>query len=59
VTRLHGDIVGILQTPEVRDPIVAQGNTVVADRPPEFAAFIRSERVKWETVIKAAGVTGE
>jgi tripartite-type tricarboxylate transporter receptor subunit TctC len=57
VTRLNREIVRILNTPEVKDPIVKDGNDVVADTPAEFTAFIRSEMDKLGKVIKAAGVT--
>jgi tripartite-type tricarboxylate transporter receptor subunit TctC len=55
--RLHSEIVKILRMPEVRDPIVAQGNEVIADTPQEFLSFIKTEMIKWEKVIKASGVT--
>ena len=57
VTRLNRDIVKILHMPEVKDPIVRDGNDVVADTPQEFTAFIRSEMDKLGKVIKAARVT--
>jgi tripartite-type tricarboxylate transporter receptor subunit TctC len=55
--RLNTEVVKILRIPEVRDPIIAQGNEVIADTPQEFLGFIKAEMLKWEKVIKAAGVT--
>ena len=57
VARLNREIVKILNTPEVKDPIQRDGNDVVADTPAEFTAFIRSEMDKLGKVIRAAKVT--
>jgi tripartite-type tricarboxylate transporter receptor subunit TctC len=59
VARLHGETVRVLGLPEVRKPIVAQGNDVAAGSQEAFAAYIRSEMEKWGKVIKAAGVTND
>ena len=59
VARLNSEAVKVLQLPEVRIPIVSQGNDIVASSPEEFGAYIRSELEKWSKVIKAAGVSGE
>jgi len=59
VARLNSEAVKVLQLPEVRNPIVSQGNDIVASSPEAFLAYIRSEMDKWGKVIKAAGVSGE
>jgi tripartite-type tricarboxylate transporter receptor subunit TctC len=59
VARLHSEAVKVLKLPEVRNPIAAQGNDIVASSPEEFTVYIRSEMEKWGKVIKAAGVQGE
>jgi len=59
VARLHSEAVKVLNLPEVRNPIAAQGNDIVASSPEEFSAYIRTEMEKWGKVIKAAGVSGE
>jgi tripartite-type tricarboxylate transporter receptor subunit TctC len=59
VARLHSEAVKVLNLPEVRNPIAAQGNDIIASSPEEFTAYIRSEMDKWGKVIKAAGVQGE
>jgi len=56
IARLNSEIVRILKLPEVRSRIEEQGNTVSANSPEEFAAFIRSEMAKWGKVIKVVGV---
>ncbi|MEQ1774645.1 MAG: tripartite tricarboxylate transporter substrate binding protein [Burkholderiales bacterium] len=59
VSRMHADLMKVLALPEVRNPILNQGNDIVAGTPQEFAVFIRAEIDKWAKVIKAAGVRNE
>jgi tripartite-type tricarboxylate transporter receptor subunit TctC len=59
VARLNSEAVRVLQFPEVRNPIVSQGNDIAASSPEAFLAYMRSEMDKWGKVIKAAGVSGE
>ncbi|HTE15644.1 MAG TPA: tripartite tricarboxylate transporter substrate binding protein [Burkholderiales bacterium] len=59
VSRMHADLVKVLAMPEVRTPIINQGNDIVAGTPQDFSAFIRAEMDKWAKVIKTAGVRNE
>ena len=59
VTRLNGEIVRILQLPEVSQGIVAQGGDVVASTPDEFGKRLRADIEKLALVIKAAGIKPE
>jgi len=59
VARLNSEAVRVLQLPEVRNPIVSQGNDIAASTPEEFAAYIRREMEKWSKVIQTAGVKNE
>ena len=59
VTRLHSEIVKVLTLPEVRDRLSAQGIDPVGNTPEQFAAYIKSEIVKWAKIIKTTGVTAE
>jgi len=56
IQRLHKEITGILNSPEVRKTFVSQGNEVVANTPAEFARVIQSEAAKWGTIGKQLGV---
>ena len=56
VDRLYREISGILATPEARAWFAEYGADVRADRPDVFAAAIRAEHAKWETVIREAGI---
>jgi tripartite-type tricarboxylate transporter receptor subunit TctC len=59
VARLNSEAVRALQLPEVRNPIVSQGNDIATGPPEEFLAYILKEMEKWGKVIQAAGVKGE
>ena len=59
IARLHGEVVKVLQMPEVRGPIANQGNDIAAGSPEEFAAYTRREMEKWGKVIQTAGVKNE
>jgi len=54
--RLHDSTVRILQQPDVRESMAKVGAEIVGNTPDEFAAFIRSERVKYAKVIKDANI---
>ena len=59
VSRLHKETVAILRSPEVKDRLSKDGYQVVAGLPEQFAAFIKSETVKWTKVAKDAGIEPE
>ena len=56
VDRLNKEITTILLLPDVKDFLFRQGMDVAPGTPEEFAKYIQSETVKWEKVIKAAGL---
>jgi tripartite-type tricarboxylate transporter receptor subunit TctC len=56
VSRLHSEIVRVLQLPEIRERLLGLGADPVGDTPPQFAAYIKSEREKWAQVIRQAGI---
>jgi tripartite-type tricarboxylate transporter receptor subunit TctC len=57
--RLRDEVVKILATADVREALSKAGAEPVGSTPEEFAAFIRSESVKWGAAVKQAGVTPE
>jgi tripartite-type tricarboxylate transporter receptor subunit TctC len=59
VTRLNREIVAILHLPDVVERLSAQGAEPVGSTPEEFAAYIRSETVKWAKVVRASGAKAE
>jgi tripartite-type tricarboxylate transporter receptor subunit TctC len=58
VTRLHADTVKILAGP-TRQRLEIQGFEPEGGTPAEFAAYIKTEIVKWAKVIKDAGIPAE
>jgi tripartite-type tricarboxylate transporter receptor subunit TctC len=55
VAKLHSDMVKILQQPELRSRMAAQGLDLVGTSPVEFAQFIKSEIAKWGPIVKFSG----
>jgi len=56
VDRLNKATVQALHQPEVAKRLAGLGVDVVGDTPDEFAAYIKSQSVKWGDLIKRAGV---
>ena len=56
MTRLNGELVKILRSPETQAKLTAMGVSVVANTPEEFTEFTKGEVVKWAGVIKNANI---
>ena len=59
VARLNKEITSVLATPEFREQLMAAGADPAPDTPDAFAAYIKSEIVKWARVIKLSGAKAE
>ena len=59
VARLNAEIVRILQAPDMKQKLVADGTDPVGSSPDEFARYIKSELVKWGKVARDAGIQPE
>jgi tripartite-type tricarboxylate transporter receptor subunit TctC len=59
VQRLNGELLKILDMPDIRKSLTDQGADVAGGTPAEFDAFMREERVRWGAVIKEAGIRPE
>jgi tripartite-type tricarboxylate transporter receptor subunit TctC len=55
VDRLNREMVEILRMPSAQAWLLAQGAEPAPSTPGEFAAFIKSETVKWKKVIEVSG----
>ena len=55
VTRLHDDIVRVLNVPDVRERLSGQGVEVAGTTPQQFEAFVREEIVRWGKAVKQSG----
>ena len=56
VAKLNQVAVKVLQDPEIKSRLLAQGAVTVGDSQEHFDAFTRQERVKWAKIIKEAGI---
>jgi len=56
ITKLNSEVTKILQSPDVRDRLQAQGAEPMPGAPEAFAGFMREEMAKWAPVVKQAGV---
>jgi len=55
VKKLHGEVIAILATPEMKDRIRTLGFDVIASTPAEFAKQLQEDVERWGPVAKAAG----
>lgn len=56
VRRLNAWCLQALQTPEVREKILSQGNEPGGGSPEQFAAFIKTEAQRWGKVVRDAKI---
>ncbi len=59
VAKLHAEIVKLLQTPEIKERLAADGTDAVGSTPEEFGAYIQAEITKWGKVVKASGMRAD
>jgi tripartite-type tricarboxylate transporter receptor subunit TctC len=59
VERLHGEMIKVLNQPEVKKRLAAEGADAAPTTPAEFSAFIKTEIVKWANLVKVTGVKVE
>ena len=57
VRRVHDAFVAAMANPEVREAMLKQGNVIAPTTPEAAAAFFRSEKDKYEKIVRSAGVT--
>jgi tripartite-type tricarboxylate transporter receptor subunit TctC len=56
VDRLNAAMVRVLQMPDVRETMIADGAEPAYNTPEQFGAYIRACHAKWAKVIKSAGL---
>ena len=59
VNRMHGEIVKVLQVPDLTGKLAAIGAVPVANTPDQFATLIRKEQAQYAAIIKRAGIRVE
>jgi tripartite-type tricarboxylate transporter receptor subunit TctC len=59
VSRLNSELVEIMQAPDMREKMIAQGAEPMTNTPEQFAAYVKSEIEKWAGVVKQAGIAAQ
>jgi len=59
VSRLSQEITRILQNPEVKERLAAQGLEAVGSTPQQYDAHNRAELAKYARIVKSAGIKVE
>ncbi len=59
VAKLNREVVSIINLPEIKTHLLAEGAEPVGDTPEQFGEFIKAEIAKWGKVIRAAGLRAE
>jgi tripartite-type tricarboxylate transporter receptor subunit TctC len=59
VQRIHAESTKIVNSPELKSKLGAQGIMIETNSPAEFARAIREDHARWGKVIREAGIKGE
>ena len=59
IAKINADVLKIVNSPELRERLKAEGSDPVGNSPEQFATFLRNEIAKWAKVIRVAGVKPE
>jgi tripartite-type tricarboxylate transporter receptor subunit TctC len=57
ITKLNGETLKVMKTPEFQKILEETGSDFVGDTPENFAAFIKAEAAKWSKIVKESGAT--
>ena len=57
--KIHGDVVKILGSPDLKARLGPQGIELATNSPADFARFIREDNARWGRIIKEAGIKGD
>jgi tripartite-type tricarboxylate transporter receptor subunit TctC len=59
VARLSAEIVKVLESPDVKERMAANGGATIKPGPAAFDAQLKGELSKWSRVIREAGISIE
>jgi tripartite-type tricarboxylate transporter receptor subunit TctC len=59
VTRLNGELVKIMNTPEVKERLAGMATDPLTSTPEEFAAYLKQEIAKWGDVVRKANLKAD
>jgi tripartite-type tricarboxylate transporter receptor subunit TctC len=57
ITKLHREVVRIIESAEMKTRFISQGVDLTTSSPEDFAALIRSEIPKWRKIVKDTGAS--
>src|SRR5262245_54355598 len=57
--KLHGDVVKVLASPDLKAKLGPQGIELLTNSPADFARFVREDNARWGKIIKEAGIKGD
>jgi tripartite-type tricarboxylate transporter receptor subunit TctC len=57
VNQINGAVRKILETPDMVQRLTGSGNSIRYETPEQFKATVKTDRVRWAEVVKAAGAT--
>ncbi len=59
IAKINADVLRVVNSPELKERLKAEGSDPVGSSPEQFAKFLRDEIAKWAKVIKFAKVKAE
>ena len=59
INKIHAAVVQVLNTPDVREKLIAVGSEPVGSTPEEFLAYVKRELARWGKVIRDNNIRGE
>lgn len=59
IDRLNEEIRKAVQSPEIKEQLLAMGAEVEASSPEEFSSFMREQTEKWAQVVQATGIKAD
>jgi tripartite-type tricarboxylate transporter receptor subunit TctC len=59
IARLNAEFSKVMQSPDVRKALIAQGVEARTGTPEEFGAMMKSETAKWHRIVRDAGIKPE
>ena len=59
IEKLHAEVTRVLRLPEIIERMASQGVDVIGGSPAELAAFIKQDLLKYEKLVKSAGLRVE
>lgn len=56
IQRMNAELVKLMNDPQIKEKMAAQGMNIVASSPDAFARFVEEQRAKWAKVVKDFGI---